>query len=1290
MADIREEDFNRMQAQIIELRTANYDTEVKYQRQNNELEQLREKCAQIEKELEKSNKIVQKSKNRKEYALLLEENEGLQHRLRDHEEDFKLQNKTLLEEVTRIEDENKKLLEEIKILKAGKEGDGGSVHEAELRRLKAENAVLQKSLKSTQALLEADVQKSNDRENLPTPNVSKQTDVDGQVSDTLNADEGANAAANNENKQQLTLNDILNELTQQISLTFELFCNEFELRCKKSEGHEGGSVGNDVLDATSEDRNADEETHCTLDKLETLKEKVQSNISILLQDKVASLNLNGSQQNSEEANVIPSTQLTEIQLQLATEREEKHILEEQLATLEGNLRKEISRLEEEVNKLTEKAKKKQESFTQLQNEKENLYNDNKKMIDEMKLAHSTEMKNLTEQIKQLTQDFEAAKKELEQHQQVSESNLKELQEKLLAQENQATSNVEETIQELDNTRIENSSLCEQLQSLQEACKSYRIENEDQKAMMITMQDKMKDMEDREITLKADRDKMKSDMEESKLSYEHLRRQVDETMSEKEQYINSANDAAKLAEKRKQLLDEFSIDRQKLVAEHKEQLERLETSYKDEAAKNQSEFKKTIEDLKTQLQGEKKLKKDLEESQQQLTDVTSQLTSLESKCGWFERRLTETEENLNEEKAKAAETIEETKKEHAKNIDEKTSKHENELQDLNEKLNAIEAEKKEQLSVIEKFKQEVKDKDVENVIAGKKGDHLVKDLKRQLKLERKKTEQLQQRLQEVCSENRARENFENLFDPNLSKESGRRNSGDSSMLSGSSVTNESQDTKEPSPDSSFSVSVNDETMDLIARVADLQQEKWQLEERAMMITMQDKMKDMEDREITLKADRDKMKSDMEESKLSYEHLRRQVDETMSEKEQYINSANDAAKLAEKRKQLLDEFSIDRQKLVAEHKEQLERLETSYKDEAAKNQSEFKKTIEDLKTQLQGEKKLKKDLEESQQQLTDVTSQLTSLESKCGWFERRLTETEENLNEEKAKAAETIEETKKEHAKNIDEKTSKHENELQDLNEKLNAIEAEKKEQLSVIEKFKQEVKDKDVENVIAGKKGDHLVKDLKRQLKLERKKTEQLQQRLQEVCSENRARENFENLFDPNLSKESGRRNSGDSSMLSGSSVTNESQDTKEPSPDSSFSVSVNDETMDLIARVADLQQEKWQLEERVRHLEENCSAMAEDLMRKSAVIEHYSMEAKLDGSKEISSPQESNFKSRMKGTFNIGKQEVLLKDMNKKLQRMLEETLMKNIQMQKDMDLLTKDQDASSIQGQPSNNSDKT
>ena len=37
---------------------------------------------------------------------------------------------------------------------------------------------------------------------------------------------------------------------------------------------------------------------------------------------------------------------------------------------------------------------------------------------------------------------------------------------------------------------------------------------------------------------------------------------------------------------------------------------------------------------------------------------------------------------------------------------------------------VEEQRNEQQKLIEKFKQEIKDKDVENVIAGKKGDHLV--------------------------------------------------------------------------------------------------------------------------------------------------------------------------------------------------------------------------------------------------------------------------------------------------------------------------------------------------------------------------------------------------------------------------------------------------------------------------------------------------------------------------------------------------------------------------------------
>ena len=55
----------------------------------------------------------------------------------------------------------------------------------------------------------------------------------------------------------------------------------------------------------------------------------------------------------------------------------------------------------------------------------------------------------------------------------------------------------------------------------------------------------------------------------------------------------------------------------------------------------------------------------------------------------------------------------------------------------------------------------------------------------------------------------------------------------------------------------------------------------------------------------------------------------------------------------------------------------------------------------------------------------------------------------------------------------------------------------------------------------------------------------------------------------------------------------------------------------------------------------------------------------LDIGKDTTNVPESNFKTRMKDTFNIGKQEDLRRTMNKKLQIMLEETLMKNIELQK-------------------------
>lgn len=55
---------------------------------------------------------------------------------------------------------------------------------------------------------------------------------------------------------------------------------------------------------------------------------------------------------------------------------------------------------------------------------------------------------------------------------------------------------------------------------------------------------------------------------------------------------------------------------------------------------------------------------------------------------------------------------------------------------------------------------------------------------------------------------------------------------------------------------------------------------------------------------------------------------------------------------------------------------------------------------------------------------------------------------------------------------------------------------------------------------------------------------------------------------------------------------------------------VNEETASLVNRLTELQQHKWQLEERITHLESSSAAMADDLIKKSAIIQHFCMEHK--------------------------------------------------------------------------------
>ncbi|XP_028516710.1 GRIP1-associated protein 1-like [Exaiptasia diaphana] len=350
------EEFGRIQEQIIELRTLNYELEAQNQRQDSEIKNLQDKLLSQEKELQKSQKIINKSKQKKEYSLLLEENESLQRQFQSQEENFKLQNQTLLLEITRLNEENDSLKKDFeKLHKTGSQEN--SSNDAEIIRLRAENVALQKSLASAQERYDQELEalQKNSKQATEEENVeNKITELEIKDSSTepLNITDG-DSNSNNENddvnnKLQYILNEELNELSIKIQ----------SLQTKDVQVN--GDIG-------SEDNTKETENHTIDVEIQSVKDRIVTAISPLLS---ADSKVNGNARISKEsfqqseAKVLSLErqvkEMSGLQLRLDTELEEKHLLQEQLLQREESSQKEIAQQKDDISKLTDKLKKKQE------------------------------------------------------------------------------------------------------------------------------------------------------------------------------------------------------------------------------------------------------------------------------------------------------------------------------------------------------------------------------------------------------------------------------------------------------------------------------------------------------------------------------------------------------------------------------------------------------------------------------------------------------------------------------------------------------------------------------------------------------------------------------------------------------------------------------------------------------------------------------------------------------------------------------------------------------------------
>ncbi|XP_056897537.1 GRIP1-associated protein 1 isoform X6 [Takifugu flavidus] len=444
---------------------------------------------------------------------------------------------------------------------------------------------------------------------------------------------------------------------------------------------------------------------------------------------------------------------------------------------------------------------------------------------------------------------------------------------------------------------------------------------------------------------------------------------------------------------------------------------------------------------------------------------------------------------------------------------------------------------------------------------------------------------------------------------------------------------------------------------------------------------------------LSAQRDDLASQLQESSFANRKLLEQLTEEGHEKDRLLTELDEAKKTAEKRKAMLDEMAIQLNQEKSNHKEALSDLKLQHEKEILGVRARYEKELrglhedknrseEEIRQQLRDEKARTKELEGLQLRVEELQAQVMSMEGTKGWFERRLKEAEEKIEKKSLEHQDEIEKLQSEHQLRLVEKQS----EMERLKEQLVEVEKQRDELNNTIGKLRQEIRDTVDGQRILEKKGSATLKDLKRQLQLERKRADKLQERLQEILTNTKTRTGLEELVLSEINSPSRSQPTGDSSSVSSFSykdMMKETQTTNQNksgggSPQSQRPADLSDdEVSELFQRLAEVQQEKWMLEEKVKHLEVSCSSMAEDICRKSAIIETYVMDSRIDVSGSVAGGYSSSQGDRgglgsvLRDLVKPGDEN--LREMNKKLQNMLEEQLTKNMHLQKDLELLSQE-----------------
>ncbi|XP_054719940.1 GRIP1-associated protein 1-like [Uloborus diversus] len=433
-----------------------------------------------------------------------------------------------------------------------------------------------------------------------------------------------------------------------------------------------------------------------------------------------------------------------------------------------------------------------------------------------------------------------------------------------------------------------------------------------------------------------------------------------------------------------------------------------------------------------------------------------------------------------------------------------------------------------------------------------------------------------------------------------------------------------------------------------------------ETKLSLISIQEKMQQLNKQLLESENQKKMLESKVEDLHGTVQNLERQkseIEEALSEKTQ----------LAEKRKKLMDEMNNHLLDTTNKHSKEIENLTRQLSEEQEALQKLFDK-----------EKETKLKLIDARNEVQSLKEEVERLRSSRCSADDKFRELEEKLQSTIMEHENRLAEKDKVHSETVEMLKEEMESNMKDLNIQLEVVKAEKIEFEEKVKLLQQEAKDSVDERKIQEKKGLTMVKDLKRQLLVERNRAEKLQERLQEVLNEqNRSVDDILQSSGP-FDKPKGDASSISSwSYVSGGTAEREAKDGTvqsdtssggHESPNRVSPTMLETETSSLLAKVTQLQQKNWTLEEKVNHLEMSNEALVDDVLKKTALIQFYCMEGRSD---HHSSTVQDKLTIKRIVDFIKDRGDENLKEMNRRMQRMLEETLTKNMHLQKDIETLS-------------------